>query len=589
MKTAVIYARYSSDTQTEQSIEGQLRVCQEYAARNQIIIVDTYIDRAMTGTNDNRRDFQRMLHDSGKQAWDYVLVYKLDRFSRNKYEMAMHKKTLRDNGVKILSAMENIPDTPEGIILESLLEGMAEYYSAELSQKVLRGLNESYIKGNFTGGYYLYGYDIVDKKCKVNPEEAAIVYEVFVGYADGYTVPAMVANLKFRGIRDKRGKFFTTSALYKMLGNSKYNGKVIIRGVVYDNIYPQIIPDDLWRIVQKKREENKHAPGRKKDIYDFLLSGKLVCGDCHRMMVGESGTSMTGDIHYYYTCLSRRRKRATCHLKSVRKQYLEDIVLNTVWNILSEKGVVRMIATTLYKLHEKECKDSSTLKSLETRRNAALKASKNLISAIEQGIITEQTKIRLKELENEISELDVAIEQEKIHSYTYLTVEMIEKFLYNATFGDIQEVSVRKSIVNTFVREVIYYPDKSLSRSISPIPTINPKLRQNSCKTSKSSLNPRLLFKPLSVRILSLPSRQFQASIRKYARLLHLLVVFPCGFSLREFEIIEINVIVGKAEALHFCFRLFVRLRTVPKRLNLRLNSFRRAIRLLRRRQSSRP
>ena len=145
MKTAVIYARYSSDTQTEQSIEGQLRVCQEYAQRNQIIIVDTYIDRAMSGTNDNRKDFQRMLHDSDRKAWDYVIVYKLDRFSRNKYEMAMHKKTLRDNGVKILSAMENIPDTPEGIILESLLEGMAEYYSAELLQKVLRGLNESYI------------------------------------------------------------------------------------------------------------------------------------------------------------------------------------------------------------------------------------------------------------------------------------------------------------------------------------------------------------------------------------------------------------------------------------------------------------
>lgn len=123
MKTAVIYARYSSERQTEQSIEGQVRVCNEYAERNNILILDTYIDRAMTGTNDNRTDFQRMLKDSAKQAWDYVLVYKLDRFSRNKYEMAMHKKTLRDNGVKIVSAMENIPDTPEGIILESLLEG----------------------------------------------------------------------------------------------------------------------------------------------------------------------------------------------------------------------------------------------------------------------------------------------------------------------------------------------------------------------------------------------------------------------------------------------------------------------------------
>ena len=123
MKTAVIYARYSSDRQTEQSIEGQLRVCHDYAEKHDLIIVDTYIDRAMTGTNDNRAEFQKMLHDSNKRAWDLVLVYKLDRFSRNKYEMAMHKKTLRDNGIKLVSAMENIPDTPEGIILESLLEG----------------------------------------------------------------------------------------------------------------------------------------------------------------------------------------------------------------------------------------------------------------------------------------------------------------------------------------------------------------------------------------------------------------------------------------------------------------------------------
>lgn len=131
MKTAVIYARYSSDSQTEQSIEGQLRVCQDYAKSNDILIVDTYIDRAMTGTNDMRPDFQRMIKDSNKRQWDYVLVYKLDRFSRNKYETTIHKHTLKENGVMVLSAMENIPDSPEGIILESLLEGMNQYYSVE--------------------------------------------------------------------------------------------------------------------------------------------------------------------------------------------------------------------------------------------------------------------------------------------------------------------------------------------------------------------------------------------------------------------------------------------------------------------------
>ena len=207
MKTAVIYARYSSDSQTEQSIEGQLHVCQDYAKRNDITIVATYIDRAMTGTNDKRSDFQRLLRDSNKQAWDYVLVYKLDRFSRNKYEMAIHKKTLKDNGIKLISAMENIPDTPEGIILESLLEGMAEYYSAELSQKVKRGMNETRKKGNFTGGTILYGYKVENKKIVINEEEAQVVKNLFVDYASGKLVMDILAELRQNGVL-YRGKRF---------------------------------------------------------------------------------------------------------------------------------------------------------------------------------------------------------------------------------------------------------------------------------------------------------------------------------------------------------------------------------------------
>ena len=175
MKTAVIYARYSSDSQTEQSIDGQLRVCEEYAKKNNILIVQTYIDRAMTGTNDKRPDFQQMLKDSYKKQWDYVLVYKLDRFSRNKYESVVHKKTLKENGVKLISAMENIPDSPEGIILESLLEGMNQYYSAELAQKIKRGMHECRIKGNYQGGGVPYGYKVVNKKLIIDEDKSEIV------------------------------------------------------------------------------------------------------------------------------------------------------------------------------------------------------------------------------------------------------------------------------------------------------------------------------------------------------------------------------------------------------------------------------
>ena len=186
MKTAVIYARYSSDSQTEQSIEGQLRTCKEYAEKNDIIIVDTYIDRAMTGTNDNRIAFQKMLKDSGNHQFSVVLVYKLDRFSRNKYESVIHKKTLKDNGVGIISCMENIPDTPEGTLMETLLEGFNQYFSEELTQKVNRGLKESWLKGNATEGGHVFGYDIINKKYVVNEYEKEIVIRTFEMYSNGY-------------------------------------------------------------------------------------------------------------------------------------------------------------------------------------------------------------------------------------------------------------------------------------------------------------------------------------------------------------------------------------------------------------------
>ena len=179
MKTAVIYARYSSDSQSEQSIEGQIHVCKDYAEKNDIIVIDTYIDRAMTGTNDNRVAFQKMLKDSSNHQFSLVLVYKLDRFSRNKYESVIHKKTLKDNGVSLISCMENIPNTPEGTLMETLLEGFNQYFSEELTQKVNRGLRESWLKGNATGGKKVFGYDIINKKYVINEYEKDIIIYFF--------------------------------------------------------------------------------------------------------------------------------------------------------------------------------------------------------------------------------------------------------------------------------------------------------------------------------------------------------------------------------------------------------------------------
>ena len=158
MKNAVIYARYSSHRQDEQSIEGQLHVCHEYAKRQGFTVVGEYIDRAISGRSDDRPQFQQMIDDSRKKAWQYVIVYKLDRFARNRYDSAIYKHKLKQNGVKLLSAMEQIGDNPESIILEAVLEASAEYYSLELAQKVRRGRRESAAKGKFVGGGVPLGY-----------------------------------------------------------------------------------------------------------------------------------------------------------------------------------------------------------------------------------------------------------------------------------------------------------------------------------------------------------------------------------------------------------------------------------------------
>ena len=149
---AVIYARYSSDNQREESIEGQIRECTAYAEKNGITVLKHYIDRAYSAKTDDRPEFQHMIKDSEKGLFDLILVWKLDRFARNRYDSARYKNQLKKNGVKVVSATELISDKSEGVLLESILEGMAEYYSADLAEKVSRGLTENALKCKHNGG-----------------------------------------------------------------------------------------------------------------------------------------------------------------------------------------------------------------------------------------------------------------------------------------------------------------------------------------------------------------------------------------------------------------------------------------------------
>lgn len=460
MKTAVIYARYSSDAQTEQSIEGQVRVCKQFAEKNELLVVDSYIDRATTGTNDNRAAFQKMLKDSKRKQWSTVIVYKLDRFARNKYESVVNRKKLSDNGVELVSAMENIPDTPEGKLFLAVIKGFNEYFSEDLKQKVNRGLKESWLKGNATGGHPPYGCVIKDKKYVIEEAEADVIREVFRKYAQGFKAVSIAEDLKARNIRRKCGKYIDHKYVYVILHDKRYIGVVQHQGEEYYNIFPPIITKELWLQVDAINEENKIAPSRKKEIFDYILSSKLVCGKCKHKMLGESGTSRSGEIHYYYVCLSKRRGKTDCDCKAVKKQVLEDYVINATVAMLRKNSVITKIAETICKVHEKMIKDDSGPQILINKRNDAKKAADNIVKAIEQGIITDFTKDRLTTLQNEVNSLDIEINREMQKTYAHLSVDEVEKYLLSKVFENPDDIKTRKLLVNTFIREIIWYGDK---------------------------------------------------------------------------------------------------------------------------------
>ena len=385
MKTAVIYARYSCDKQTEQSIEGQLRVCQDYAKSHDILILDTYIDQAISGTTDNRANFQRMIKDSARKEWNYVLVYKLDRFSRDKYATAIHKKTLRDNGVKVLSAMENIPDTPEGIILESLLEGMNQYYSAELSQKVKRGMRETRLKGYFQGGNVLYGYKLDGRKLVIDEIHSEVVKRIFEEFSKGICVREIIARLTTQGIY-RNGKPLAMNTVYNILRCERYTGIYRKGEEIIDNMYPAIIDREMFDSVQAILKTYQH--GKNSIEVTYLLRNKLKCGYCGQSIIGECGTAKNGNENRLLNAYIKEQKD--------NERAINNIVANM------ERGIVAKAT-------------SNRLCELETRQEE-----------LERLILIEQSKQTVKITETQIRTFyEQALKYEPQMLINYIVIEII--------------------------------------------------------------------------------------------------------------------------------------------------------------------
>ena len=456
--TAVIYARYSSDNQREESIEGQIRECTAYAEKNGITVIKHYIDRALSAKTDNRPEFQQMIKDSEKRLFDIVLVWKLDRFARNRYDSAHYEYQLERNHVKLVSATEPISEGPAGIMVKSMLTGMAEYYSAELSEKVVRGMTENVLKGKYNGGTIPIGYTVDEEKFfQIDPLKAPFVVEAFQRYNDGATMKELMNWLNDSGVTTNRNQKFTYNSIQTLLTNRRYIGENRFKDIVMPDSIPVIIEKELFDSVQDKIAKNRRAPARHKAEDDYLLTTKLFCGMCGAMMFGECGTSRNKNVHHYYKCANAKRTK-TCKKKTVRKEWLEDLVVCETMKMIHDDDCIQSIVDAVMILQEQE---NTVLPLLEKQMKDIENGIENLLNAIQAGVLTSSTKGRLEKLEAQQKELEIRIAEEKL-AKPKVSADFVKFWLTNFRKLDPNVKSHRETLINTFVNAVYLYDEKVL-------------------------------------------------------------------------------------------------------------------------------
>ncbi|MCL2077504.1 MAG: recombinase family protein [Oscillospiraceae bacterium] len=444
---AVIYARYSSEQQTENSIEGQIRECKEYAERHNMKVVTAYIDRALSAKSDDRPEFQRMIRDSAKNNFDVVLVWKLDRFARNRLDSSTYRAILKRNNVNVVSIKENISDGPEGIILEALLEGMAEYYSAELSVKIKRGHKENALKCKANGAVPPFGYNVnAEHYYEIDSLTAPIALEIFTRYADGETAVEILDDLHKRNVfAGSRRKFKHRSALYTMLKNRKYIGEYKYGDTVIANGIPAIVPQEIFERVQERTEQSKHKPASKKADDEYILTTKLFCGQCGTMMVGTGGTSRTGKVYHYYKCGNAMYKH-TCDKKAVTKDWVERLVVKLTQDNVLQDDVIERFADRVLELFDKE---NAVIPFLQKQLKDIDKRIDNVLNLIEEGAANDSLRKRLDDLETKKEQLEISISKESIEKPS-LDKEGIIFWISRFKGGDVDNPAYRKSIIDTF-------------------------------------------------------------------------------------------------------------------------------------------
>lgn len=470
---AIDYLRYSSHAQSDASIQQQRDAAKKYAAANGLTIIKEYKDEAMSGTTDQRPQFQQMLAEISKLKPAVLIVWKTDRLGRDRYDLAIAKKIIRDAGCRIHYIAEPVAgDTPEGLLLEGILESMAEFYSRQLRTNIRRGhlfnaenclFNGHKILGYTTEPAPEYGKD--RKRYVIDPKTAPLVQKIFEEYVEGKPMVDIAKELNSQGWTSMQGKPFTVNSLAHILRHRAYIGEYRYADVFKPDGMPVIISKELFESAQKKLIQNKRQGGQRANGLTpdgaprFWLTGKLYCGVCGSPMQGYSGTSKTKAKHYYYSCPDARKKN--CSLKKyIQKRKIEDIICNILAFYLSDSENLASLAVDTAAYFQKECADHSYIDGLVAEEKKVQKALDNLLKAVEQGIFSETTQNRLLELESQKKALAAAIETEEMKHAMLKNEISIQHFFRKYTNADFDDPAVRDYILDYFVDKIFIYNDK---------------------------------------------------------------------------------------------------------------------------------
>jgi site-specific DNA recombinase len=486
MLRAVAYARFSSDNQREESIDAQLRAIKKYCSEHEIVLLATYADRGISGTSDNRPEFQRMIADSDKGTFEMVIVHKLDRFARNRYDAAIYKNHLKKRGIRLFSVLENLQDTPESVILESVIEGMNEYYSLNLSREVRKGLLENALACKATGGPPLLGYSVNKETNRyvVNEYEAEAVRMIFTMYVDGHSYSEIIAELNNRGYRTRRGDVFGKNSLYAILKNERYTGVYIYvpdstknptgkyaRHGQYDENaviripggMPAIISEELFLKAQEKLAERQHKSAKFSAKQEYLLSGKVICGVCESPYAGNSRKPRPDHpLYVSYKCTRRNQKVKTCKNPEISRDKLEEMVLEYLSASLFDPRVIPALLAK-YNQHIREQSGSAAerVSALKSELQSVERKIRNTVDLMVE-IGSPALKQKLFELEESKEKLTFELQQAELAEQQMAVSEDTLRILFRKAQQELRHGTLtnRRKIIDQYVKQVVIFPDR---------------------------------------------------------------------------------------------------------------------------------